>query len=147
MSRRHENYRAGYYWLGFSGMCLYDPVVCDGVDRLSVINKHCKNLKPHNVHVWQYIESSDPDDFQAICAGTIAIDRRTEKTTTDRARRLQHEVESNELLTVLYHLIRAAEHISPDETEIKDLSFQGEGDTEILLRFKGKAFALIAERF
>jgi hypothetical protein len=32
-------------------------------------NKRCDDPRAHDVHVWQYVESSDPSAFQAICSG------------------------------------------------------------------------------
>lgn len=52
----------------------------------------------------------------------------------------------NELLETLVALVEASEEISPDETNITQMH-HGRDQKVILLRYKGKAFALTVERF
>lgn len=52
----------------------------------------------------------------------------------------------NELLETLVALVEASEEISPDETNITDMTHERERKVA-LLRYKGKAFALTVERF
>jgi hypothetical protein len=41
----------------------------------ALINKKCDDREQHFAHVWQYLESSDPDNFQAFCHGQMVDDR------------------------------------------------------------------------
>lgn len=37
-----------------------------------IVNKRCDAPDPHTAHVWQSVESTDPNQFQAFCAGVNA---------------------------------------------------------------------------
>ncbi len=58
----------------------------------------------------------------------------------------EDEILQNELMQTIKALVEASEYISPDETNITQMHL-GKEERVLILRYKGKAFALTAERF